>query len=111
MTGAGSSPIAHPAIASAEMTISTSLGTSWGPTLAERWIMKSGVATFMQNIGRVYEETKVQAQDLVEKMRQLIHEGSVRRVIIKDDHGAIFMEVPLGVAAVGVILSPVLAAV
>jgi uncharacterized protein DUF4342 len=65
----------------------------------------------MQNIGRVYEEIKVQAQDLVERVRQLIHEGNVRRVIIKDDHGATFMEVPLSVATVGVILAPVLAAV
>ena len=65
----------------------------------------------MQNIGRVFEEVKVQAQDLVEKVKELIHEGNVRRLIIKDDHGAIFMEVPLTVATVGVILAPVLAAV
>src|SRR5258708_8991423 len=65
----------------------------------------------MQNIGRVFEEVKVQAQDLVEKVKELIHQGNVRRVIIKDDHGAVFMEIPLTVATVGVILAPVLAAV
>src|SRR5258706_15641176 len=65
----------------------------------------------MQNIGRVFEEVKVQAQDLVEKVKQLIQEGNVRRVIIKDDHGATFMEVPLSVATLGVIAAPVLAAV
>src|SRR5712691_176939 len=65
----------------------------------------------MQNIGRAFEEVKVQAQDLVEKVKELIHEGNVRRLIIKDDHGAVFMEVPLTVATVGVILAPVLAAV
>jgi len=65
----------------------------------------------MQNIGRVFEEVKVQAQDLVEKVKQLIHEGNVRRVIIRDDHGATFMEVPLSVATLGVIAAPVLAAV
>src|SRR5260370_15895066 len=65
----------------------------------------------MQNIGRAFEEVKVQAQDLVEKAKELIHEGNVRRVIIKDDHGAVFMEIPLTVATVGVILAPVLAAV
>ncbi len=65
----------------------------------------------MQNIGRVFEEVKVQAQDLVEKVKELIHEGNVRRVIIKDDHGAVFMEVPLTVATLGVIAAPVLAAV
>src|SRR5204862_4578622 len=65
----------------------------------------------MQNLGRVYEEIKVQAQDLVGKVRDLIHEGNVRRVIIKDDHGATFMEIPLSIATLGVIAAPVLAAV
>jgi hypothetical protein len=65
----------------------------------------------MQNIGRVFEEVKVQAQDLVDKVKELIHEGNVRRVIIKDDHGATFMEVPLTVATLSVIAAPVLAAV
>jgi hypothetical protein len=65
----------------------------------------------MQTIGRVFEEVKVQAQDLVGKVKELIHEGNVRRVIIKDDHGATFMEVPLSVATLGVIAAPVLAAV
>src|SRR5262244_2964001 len=65
----------------------------------------------MQNFGRVFEEIKVQAHDLVDKVKELIHEGNVRRVIIKDDHGATFMEVPLTVATLGVIAAPVLAAV
>jgi hypothetical protein len=65
----------------------------------------------MQNIGRVFEEVKVQAHDLVDKVKEVIHEGNVRRIIIKDDHGATFMEVPLTVATLGVIAAPVLAAV
>src|SRR5438445_7299517 len=65
----------------------------------------------MQNLGRVYEEIKVQAQDLVDKVKDLIHEGNVRRVIIKDDHGNTFMEVPLSIATLSVIAAPVLAAV
>src|SRR5437762_6233982 len=65
----------------------------------------------MEDLGRVYEEIKVRARDLVEKVKELIHEGNVRRVIIKDDHGVTFMEIPLSVATVGVIAAPVLAAV
>jgi len=65
----------------------------------------------MEDLGRVFEEIKVRAADLKEKVKDLIHEGNVRRVIIKDDHGVTFMEVPLSVATVGVILAPVLAAV
>lgn len=65
----------------------------------------------MDDLGRVYEEIKVRAADLVEKVKDLIHESNVRRVIIKDDHGVTFMEIPLGVATIGAILAPVLAAV
>src|SRR6266704_3331071 len=65
----------------------------------------------MQNLGRVYEEINVHAQDLVDKVKELIHEGNVRRVIIKDDRGNTFMEIPLSIATLGVIAAPVLAAV
>jgi hypothetical protein len=65
----------------------------------------------MDTVGKMFEEFKVQAGDLVEKVRQLIHEGNVRRIIIKDQTGATFLEIPLTVATLGVILAPVLAAV
>jgi hypothetical protein len=65
----------------------------------------------MEDLGRVYEEIKVRAKDLAEKVKELIHEGNVRRVIIKDDAGVTFMEIPLTVATVSVIAAPVLAAV
>jgi hypothetical protein len=65
----------------------------------------------MDNLGRAFEEIKVQANDLVEKVKQLIHESNVRRIIIKDQSGATFMEIPLSVATVSVIVAPILAAV
>ena len=46
----------------------------------------------------IYEEFKVMGKDLVEKIRQLIHEGNVRRIIIKDEKGNTFLEIPLTVA-------------
>ena len=61
----------------------------------------------MENL---YEEFKVQARELVEKVRQLIHEGNVRRVIIRDDKGHTFVEIPVTVGVVGVLLAPWLAA-
>ena len=57
------------------------------------------------------EEVQVLGRDLVDKVKALIHEGNVRRIIIKDAHGNTFMEIPVTVAAVGMILAPVLAAV
>jgi hypothetical protein len=65
----------------------------------------------MDNLGRAVEEIKVQANDLVEKVKQLIHESNVRRIIIKDQSGATFMEIPLSVATFSVIVAPILAAV
>jgi hypothetical protein len=57
------------------------------------------------------EELQVLGRDLVEQVRSLIHEGNVQRIIIKDMQGHTFVEIPVTVAAVGVVLAPVLAAV
>jgi hypothetical protein len=57
------------------------------------------------------EEVQVVGRDLVERVKSLIHEGNVRRIIIKDVQGNTFVEIPVTIAAVGAILSPVLAAV
>jgi hypothetical protein len=58
----------------------------------------------------IVEEIQVVGRDLVDKVKALIHEGNVRRIIIKDVQGNTFVEIPVTVAAVGVILAPVLAA-
>lgn len=57
------------------------------------------------------EEIQVLGRDLVEKVKALIHEGNVQRIIIKDEQGHTFVEIPVTVAAVGAVLAPVLAAV
>jgi hypothetical protein len=56
------------------------------------------------------EEIQVLGKDLVDKVKSLIHEGNVQRVIVKDESGHTFMEIPVTLAAVGVILAPLLAA-
>lgn len=55
------------------------------------------------------EEIQVLGKDLVERVKALIHEGNVNRIIIKDDRGNTFMEIPIAIAAVGVIAAPLLA--
>ena len=57
------------------------------------------------------EEVQVLGRDLVDKVKSLIHEGNVRRIIVRDEQGNTFIEIPVTVAAVGVVLAPVLAAV
>jgi hypothetical protein len=58
-----------------------------------------------------FEEIKVFGHELVEKVKELIHEGNVRRIIIKNEQGHTFVEIPVTVAAVGAIFAPILAAV
>ena len=57
------------------------------------------------------EEVKVFAHELPGKIRELIHEGNVQRIIIKDEKGHTFVEIPVTVAAIGAMVAPVLAAV
>ena len=56
------------------------------------------------------ESFKVAADQLVEAVRKIIHEGNVRRVIIKQE-GRTVAEFPLTVGVVGTVFAPVLAAV
>jgi hypothetical protein len=58
-----------------------------------------------------YEEFNVKGEDLIAKIKQLIAEGNVRRVIIKDKDGKVLIEIPLTIGVVGIVLAPVLAAV
>lgn len=58
-----------------------------------------------------FEEIKVLGSELADKVKALIHEGNVRRIIIKNEQGHTFVEIPVTVAAVGAVFAPVLAAV
>ena len=59
----------------------------------------------------IVEEVHVLGRDLVDKVRDLIHEGNVQRIVVKDEHGNTFVEIPVTVAALGAILAPLLAAI
>lgn len=56
-------------------------------------------------------EFKVKGEDLMRKIRELINEGNVNRIIIKDDSGKVYLEIPVTVGVVGAIVAPILAAV
>ncbi len=57
-----------------------------------------------------YEEFKVQGKELVEKVKEIIKEGNVRRIIIKNKKGKSLMEIPVTMAVVGTVFLPVFAA-
>jgi hypothetical protein len=58
-----------------------------------------------------YEEFKIKGEDLITKIKQLVAEGNVRRIIIKDKENKTIIEIPLTIGVVGIVLAPVLAAV
>lgn len=57
------------------------------------------------------EEYKVNGQELLKKIKELIAEGNIRRIIIKNEKGEPFIEIPLTIAVVGTALIPVWAAI
>jgi hypothetical protein len=57
------------------------------------------------------EEIHTTGEELVAKVKELVHEGNIRRIIIKNEEGKTLIEVPLTLGVVGAMLLPVLAAV
>ena len=58
----------------------------------------------------VREEFTVSSDDLIEKVKQLLHEGNITRIIVKDDKGKTLLEIPATVGVIGAVLAPWLAA-
>src|SRR5438270_1907653 len=56
------------------------------------------------------EELQVMGEQLLTRVKELINEGNVRRIIIKQE-GHTILEIPLTVGVVGVLVAPVLAAI
>jgi hypothetical protein len=58
----------------------------------------------------IKEEFTVRSEDLVGRIKELIHEGDVTRIIVKDEAGKTLLEIPAWAGIVGTILAPWLAA-
>lgn len=54
------------------------------------------------------EEFKVSGDALVAKVKELIHQGNIRRIIVKNEEGHILVEIPLTVGVVGGVVSAVM---
>jgi hypothetical protein len=55
-------------------------------------------------------EFRVRGDNLVSRIKEILHEGNVRRIIIKTDEGRTLLEIPLTIGVVGAVLAPVWAA-
>jgi len=57
------------------------------------------------------EEFQVRGEMLIAKIKELLHEGNIRRVVIKNEEGRTLIDIPLTMGVVGAILAPQLAAI
>ena len=56
------------------------------------------------------EEFRVSGSELVDTVKDLVHQGNIRRIVIKDPEGKVLMELPLTLGVVGALLLPTVAA-
>jgi CBS domain-containing protein len=57
------------------------------------------------------EEFQVSGDALVAKIKELLHEGNIRRLIIKNEEDRVLIDIPLTIGVVGVLVAPQLAAI
>ena|SRR5258708_5233601 len=77
--------------------------------IAACFALRCGKAAANAMENTFFEEMKGKGRDLVDKVKSIVHEGNARRIILKDEKGQTFLEIPLSIAAVGVIAAPLLA--
>jgi hypothetical protein len=58
-----------------------------------------------------YEEFRLTGDAVISKVKELLHEGNVRRITLKNDQNQTLIEIPLTIGVVGVILLPAWAAI
>jgi hypothetical protein len=63
-----------------------------------------------ENKDRV-EEFKVKGEELLAKVKELVREGNIRRIIIDNEEGRTLLEIPMTIGVVGALLLPALAAI
>ncbi len=63
------------------------------------------------NEKKTTEEFTVNGEELLAKVKSLINEGNIRRIVIKDMDGKTLVEFPVTIGVIGAVFAPVLAAV
>jgi hypothetical protein len=57
------------------------------------------------------EEFQFSGDTLLAKIKEIVREGNIRRVVIKNDDGRVLVDIPLTIGVVGTLLAPQLAAI
>jgi CBS domain-containing protein len=56
------------------------------------------------------EQLTLDSDEVVAKVKELLHEGNVTRIIVKDEKGNLLLDLPVTIGVVGIVLAPLLAA-
>jgi hypothetical protein len=56
------------------------------------------------------EEFKLDGNELVDKVKECVHKGNIRRIVIKNPSGKTLIDVPLTLGVLGTVIAPQLAA-
>lgn len=65
----------------------------------------------MSNTHSFTEEIQISADKLVDTVKDLVHEGNVRHIVIRNEKAETVLEIPVTIGIVGVVIAPILAAV
>ena len=60
--------------------------------------------------GTHWEEVTVASDDLISRVKELIAEGNVNRIVVRNEKGEHLLEIPVTAAAIGTLIAPYLAA-
>jgi hypothetical protein len=72
--------------------------------------VKKGAAAFTDDAKVVVKDVKVMAEDLLRTVKDLVKEGNVRRITVKDKEGKVVASFPLSAGVIGTLLAPALVA-
>jgi hypothetical protein len=72
-------------------------------------------AKYCPNCGKntvktIVEEFDVKSEELIQKTKEILHEGNVTKLIVENEEGKTLLEIPATVGIVGVLIAPWLAA-
>jgi len=57
------------------------------------------------------EEFKLNGEEVLSKIKELVKEGNITRILLKNEEGELIMEIPMTFAVVGALIAPIFAAV
>ena len=76
---------------------------------------KKNLSKFGLKFNRIFmsqnSQFHVSGDELLKKVKEIIHEGNVNRIIIKSEEGKTYLEIPVTIGLIGALLLPVFAAV